>query len=108
MLSALDDHPGRWDTSSLVTILSSGVMWSKEVKSGLCRHIPQIVLMDSFGASEGLGFGLAVTTAEGGTNTAKFGIGEFCDVFDETDQKVEPGSGVQGFRSEEPRLNSSH
>src|SRR3546814_2565536 len=73
-------------------------MWSKEVKSCLCRHIPQIVLMDSFGASEGLGFGLAVTTAEGGTNTAKFGIGEFCDVFDETDQKVEPGSGV---RSEE-------
>src|SRR3546814_3281962 len=33
----------------------------------------------------------------GGTNTAKFGIGEFCDVFDETDQKVEPGSGVPGF-----------
>ena len=97
MLQALDENPGRWDTSSLVTIVSSGVMWSKEVKAGLCRHIPQVVLMDSFGASEGLGFGLSVTTAQGGTNTAKFGIGEFCDVFDENDQKVRPGSGIPGF-----------
>src|SRR3546814_11342868 len=30
MLQALDENPGRWDTSSLVTIVSSGVMWSKE------------------------------------------------------------------------------
>ena len=97
MLRALDEHPGRWDTSSLVSIISSGVMWSKEVKAGLCKHIPQVILMDSFGASEGLGYGLAVTTAQGGTNTAKFGIGEFCDVFDENDQKIEPGSGVPGF-----------
>ncbi|MBZ6377119.1 acyl-CoA synthetase [Pacificimonas flava] len=97
MLRALDENPGRWDTSSLVSIISSGVMWSKEVKAGLCRHIPQVVLMDSFGASEGLGFGLSVTTAQGGTNTAKFAIGEFCDVFDEQDRKVEPGSGVPGF-----------
>ncbi|WP_390583403.1 acyl-CoA synthetase [Erythrobacter sp. MTPC3] len=97
MLGALDDYPDRWDTSSLISIISSGVMWSKEVKAGLCKHIPQAVLMDSFGASEGLGYGLSVTTAEGGTNTAKFGIGEFCDVFDENDQKVEAGSGVPGF-----------
>ncbi|WP_339680754.1 acyl-CoA synthetase [uncultured Hyphomonas sp.] len=97
MLRALEENPGRWDTRSLVSIISSGVMWSKEIKAGLCKHIPQIVLMDSFGASEGLGFGLSVTTAQGGTNTAKFGIGEFCDVFDENDQKVEPGSGVPGF-----------
>ena len=97
MLRALEENPGRWDTRSLVSIISSGVMWSKEIKAGLCKHIPQVVLMDSFGASEGLGFGLSVTTAQGGTNTAKFGIGEFCDVFDENDQKVEPGSGVPGF-----------
>ena len=97
MLRALDENPDRWDTSSLITILSSGVMWSKEVKAGLCKHIPQVALMDSFGASEGLGYGLSVTTAEGGTNTAKFGIGEFCDVFDEEDKIVEPGSGVPGF-----------
>ena len=94
MLQALDAHPKRWDTSSLISIISSGVMWSKQVKAGLCKHIPQVILMDSFGASEGLGYGLS---AQGGTNTAKFGIGEFCDVFDENDRKVEAGSGVPGF-----------
>src|SRR3546814_1235077 len=40
---------------------------------------------------------LAITTAQGGTNTAKLSIGEFCDVFDENDRKGTPGSGVPGF-----------
>src|SRR3546814_20754590 len=42
-------------------------------------------------------YGRSITTAQGGTNTAKFAIGEFCDVFDEDDRKVTPGSGVPGF-----------
>ena len=58
MLKALEAAPGRYDTSSLISIVSSGVMWSREVKEALVRHIPQVVLMDSFGASEGLGYGL--------------------------------------------------
>ncbi|MGX7952920.1 acyl-CoA synthetase [Tsuneonella sp. HG249] len=97
MLRALDAAPGRYDTSSLISIVSSGVMWSREIKEGLVRHIPQVALMDAFGASEGLGFGLSVTTAQGSTNTAKFAIGEHCTVFDEHDRKVEPGSGTPGF-----------
>ena len=97
MLRALDAAPGRYDTSSLITIVSSGVMWSREVKEGLIRHIAQVALMDSFGASEGLGYGLSVTTAQGGTQTAKFAIGQHCDVFDENDQPVAPGSGVPGY-----------
>jgi len=97
MLCALDAAPGRYDTSSLISIVSSGVMWSREVKEGLIRHIPQVALMDSFGASEGLGFGLAITTAHGSTETAKFAIGQHCEVFDEQDRKVEPGSDVPGF-----------
>lgn len=97
MLRALDAAPGRYDTSSLIAIVSSGVMWSREVKDGLVRHIPQVALMDSFGASEGLGYGLSVTTAAGATQTAKFAIGPHCDVFDEHDQPVVPGSGVPGY-----------
>src|SRR3989344_1189710 len=97
MLAALDKDPGRYDTTSLISIISSGVMWSREVKDGLIRHIPQVALMDAFGASEGLGYGLSVTTALGSVQTAKFAIGEHCDVFDENDAKVEAGSGVPGF-----------
>ena len=50
--------------------------------------------MDSFGASEGLGYGLSVTTAQGGT-AAKFGIGEFCDVFDEMTGRSRRGAACQ-------------
>lgn len=97
MLAALDNARGRYDTSSLITIVSSGVMWGREVKEGLIRHIPQVALMDAFGASEGLGYGLSVTTALGSAQTARFVIGEHCDVFDENDDKVAAGSRVPGF-----------
>jgi len=97
MLAALDDAPEQFDTSSLVSIISSGVMWSREVKEGLIRHIRQVALMDAFGASEGLGYGLSVTTAQGAVQTARFVIGEHCDIFDENDARVEAGSGIPGF-----------
>ena len=62
MLAALEEQPGRYDTSSLVNIVSSGVMWSKEVKQALLRHIPQAIMVDSFGSSEAVGFGTSMMT----------------------------------------------
>ena len=97
MLKVLDEDPGRFDLSSVQTITSSGVMWSMEVKRGLIRHLPQVALMDSFGASEAVGFGMSVTTAEGVSETAKFVIGEHCKVFTEDGREIEPGSDEPGF-----------
>lgn len=97
MLRALDESPGKYDLSSLLTIVSSGVMWSAEVKRGLLRHIQHVVLGDSFGASEGLGFGASFMTAAGETKTAKFQIGEHCTVFDEAGNAVVRGSGALGI-----------
>lgn len=97
MLQGLEEAPGKYDLSSVVSILSSGVMWSTEVKRGLLKHMPNVVLMDSFGASEGLGFGSSIMTSAGEVKTAKFQIGGRCRVFDEDDQPVEPGSGKSGI-----------
>ncbi len=97
MLQSLDDDPGRWDVSSVLAIISSGVMWSSEVKQGLLKHMPQAALTDSFGASEAVGFGSSVTTAAGGTQTSKFEIGPACKVFTEDGREVLPGSGEAGF-----------
>ena len=97
MLSALDDQPERWDISSLATVISSGVMWSPEVKQGLLRHNANMVLIDSFGASEAVGFGRSETTADGGTEIAQFKIGEHCKVFDESFNEIQPGSDQVGF-----------
>ena len=97
MLKVLDETPGQYDLSSVASITSSGVMWSMEVKQGLIRHIPQVALMDSFGASEAVGFGMSVTTAEGVSETAKFEIGEHCKVFTEDGREIQPGSDETGL-----------
>jgi len=97
MLKVLNDNPGQYDLSSVNSITSSGVMWSMEVKRGLIEHIPQVALMDSFGASEAVGFGMSVTTAEGVVDTAKFEIGEHCKVFSEDGREIAPGSDESGL-----------
>ncbi|GAB5453924.1 MAG: acyl-CoA synthetase [Henriciella sp.] len=97
MLKVLDDTPGKFDLSSVNSITSSGVMWSMEVKRGLINHIPQVALMDSFGASEAVGFGMSVTTADGVVETAKFEIGQHCKVFSEDGREIEPGSDETGL-----------
>jgi acyl-CoA synthetase (AMP-forming)/AMP-acid ligase II len=97
MLKALEEHPGRWDLSALKLIVSSGVMWSREVKQGLLSHHKGMLLVDSFGSSEAVGFGTSVSSAAGETRTARFAIGESCKVFTEDHREVLPGSGERGF-----------
>jgi fatty-acyl-CoA synthase len=97
MLNALNANPGKYDVSSIAAIVSSGVMWSVEVKRGLLEHMPQAMLSDGFSSSEALGMGNSVMAKGVEAPTAKFAIGERCKVFDENDQPVEPGSGVPGM-----------
>ncbi|HLK26255.1 MAG TPA: acyl-CoA synthetase [Caulobacteraceae bacterium] len=97
ILNALNAHPGRYDVSSVAMLISSGVMWSLEVKEGLLEHMPNAVLNDGFSSSEALGLGASVMAKGAEVQTAKFTIGERCKVFDENDNPVEPGSGVPGM-----------
>jgi len=104
MLQVLDANPGKYDLFCVVNMVSSGVMWSVEVKRGLIRHIPQILLVDSFGSSESVGLGSSQMTKDGEIQTAKFTIGERCKVFDENDRLVEPGSGKTGMIAQCPPI----
>ena len=97
MLNALDAAPGKYDVSSLLGIISSGVMWSVEIKRGLLEHMPGCVLNDGFSSSEALGMGASVMAKGVEVQTAKFMLGERCKVFDENDQLVSPGSGIAGM-----------
>ena len=97
MLRALDENPGRWDLSSMVSMVSSGVMWSQEVKNGLIKHIPQVALLDSFGSSEAVGFAMSATTKDGEVPTAKFNLGTDVAVFTPDHKPVAPGSNEPGF-----------
>jgi acyl-CoA synthetase (AMP-forming)/AMP-acid ligase II len=97
LLNTLNAHPGKHDVSSVAVIVSSGVMWSLEVKQGLLEHMPGAMLNDAFSSSEALGMGASVMTKGSEVQTAKFMLGGRCKVFDENDQPVTPGSGVPGI-----------
>jgi fatty-acyl-CoA synthase len=99
LLDHLEAHPGMFDLSSLVLIVSSGVMWSRENKDGLLRHIPQVILFDSFGSSEAVGLGGSVSAAGAAEQTAKFALGPNTAVFNDNGERVQPGSEEIGMVS---------
>lgn len=95
MLAALEE--GDFDGGSVRLIGSSGVMWSREVKLGLLKHLPQAVLYDALGSSEAMGLGSSIMAAAGETTTATFKIGPSTKVFAEDGREVVPGSGEAGY-----------
>jgi fatty-acyl-CoA synthase len=96
ILASLDAHPGRWDLTSLVGIISSGVMWSEETKQGLLGHYPGMLLVDAFSSSEALGMGTSVSSGKSSARTARFSLGPEVRVIDPDGQDIEPGSGTSG------------
>jgi fatty-acyl-CoA synthase len=97
ILATLDEHPGRWKLSTLLAVISSGVMFSEETKRGLLRHHPTMMLVDAFSSSEALGMGASVSNASSTEHTAHFTLGPDVRVLDpETSKSVIPGSGEVG------------
>ena len=92
ILKTLDEFPGRWSLSSLIAILSSGVMWSEATKEGLLRHKPSLLLADLFSSSEALGIGTSISTGNAATHTASFRLGENATVLGDDNTVIEPGS----------------
>jgi fatty-acyl-CoA synthase len=98
MLRALEEADARrepYDLSSLLLLISSGVMWSEPVKRAFIERHPMIAY-DSLGSSEGVGFANAITTTDSKGETARFGIGPDTKVFTEDGREVKPGSGEVG------------
>jgi acyl-CoA synthetase (AMP-forming)/AMP-acid ligase II len=96
ILAALDADPDRWDLSSLVGIISSGVMWSEETKQGLLGHHPSMLLVDAFSSSEALGMGSSISSGASASKTAQFTLGPFVRVLDPDGNDVAPGSAQPG------------
>ena len=99
MVRSLDDarDAGRpYDLSTLLLVISSGVMWSAEVKRALQGHHP-VICYDSLGSSEGVGFANDIATPGQEIETARFRIGKSTSVFTEDGRAVEPGSGEIGM-----------
>jgi len=87
---------GGYDASSLLMINSSGVTFSPRVKKHLLEHLPHVVIIDSLGASEGLGRAEPVVAGEGKIPPMRFKLAEHMKVFDDNEEEVEPGSETIG------------
>jgi acyl-CoA synthetase (AMP-forming)/AMP-acid ligase II len=93
MLDALNraaSDGNAYDISSVQVIISSGVMWSAEVKQGLLQH-HDMRLMDTMGSTEG-GMGASVTTRDNPPATAKFSLNPGVIVLADDGEILSPGS----------------
>jgi acyl-CoA synthetase (AMP-forming)/AMP-acid ligase II len=86
------------DLSSLMAVVSSAALFSAPVKDEFFAHLPNLVITDAIGSSEGGNNGLTVVTP--GHTAMKSGptvhlLGQTV-VFDENLEPVVPGSGVIG------------
>ena len=84
-----------YDIESVTMMISSGVMWSSEVKEGLLAH-QEMLLVDAMGSTEG-GMGSSVSSRENpSAPTAKFTLNPGTIVITDEGKHVEPGSGEMG------------
>lgn len=96
VLEALDREPERWDLSSWSIVTSGGVLFSEEVKRGLLRHLPSLLIADVYGSSEAIAAARSITTAKSAQVRRSFAVGGAVAVLDPEDRPVVPGSGQVG------------
>ncbi|MEC8000411.1 MAG: AMP-binding protein [Pseudomonadota bacterium] len=97
LLESLQNSKNRnemYDISSLLLIISSGVMWSHEVKQELLNY-QDMILIDAMGSSEG-GMGSSITSRNMQSNTAQFKLNPGVIILDEDNNLVTPGSKTIG------------
>jgi len=85
-----------YDLSSLTQIVSSGVMFSREVKLALL-DFADLAIIDAMGSTEGSMGSSIVSRAAPPGETARFEINPTTKVFNERDEEVTPGSDEIGM-----------
>jgi acyl-CoA synthetase (AMP-forming)/AMP-acid ligase II len=99
LIEALEEDPTRHDLSSLLSVASSAAVFSPVVKDRFLELVPNALIVDAIGSSEGGHNGMVAiekgkTAMKGGGPT----VAPFRDavVLDDDLRPVEPGSGVVG------------
>ncbi len=85
-----------YDLSSLKAVISSGVMWTVEVKEQLLEWIPQAMLVDAAGSTEGT-MGISIMMKGLPAATGSFSSMPTTKVFTDEGRPVEPGSDEVGM-----------
>ena len=95
LIEALDSPElAEIDLSSFFVIGSGGAILSPTVKEAIAKRLPNVLVIDSLGASEtGFQGTVAGTDSEG---KPRFAMGEHTTVLDDAGKPVQPGDGVVG------------
>jgi len=95
-LEARESEGRAVDTASVRHVISSGAIWSAEIKDGL-RSRMTALLVDALGSTEGLSFGMSGASRDQGVSTAHFTLAPDSKVISEKGLEVSRGSGEQGI-----------
>ena len=93
-LKEAKENSNPYDLSSMKSMISSGVMWSSEIKDGLLE-MHDMTLFDAMGSTEG-GMGSSVSNREMPAKTAKFALNPGVIVLTDEGDEVQPGSEIMG------------
>ena len=94
LIEALEEDGADYDLSSFFVIGSGGAILSPTVKQKINEVLPNVLIVDSLGASEtGFQGSVAGSDAEG---KPRFVMGDHTLVIDDEGIPVEPGSGIVG------------
>ena len=101
MVEALEANPGRWDLSSFFALTSSAALFSVPVKERVFAQLPNIMIIDSIGSSEGGFNGLSSVGKDNPTGGSSGGlprVAPMADVIvvDDDMQPLTPGDGQVG------------
>ena len=95
LIEALEDEGADYDLSKFFVIGSGGAILSPTVKQKINEVLPNVLIVDSLGASEtGFQGSVAGADAEG---KPRFAMGDHTVVIDEAGVPIEPGSGIVGL-----------
>jgi acyl-CoA synthetase (AMP-forming)/AMP-acid ligase II/acyl-coenzyme A thioesterase PaaI-like protein len=100
LADALEQLPG--DTSSLIVIASAGAILSRSVREQLTRLLPNVMLINSFGASEAGHAGNALPDDDGAR--PRFMMDETCCVLGADGKPLPPGSTEVGRLARRGRI----
>jgi acyl-CoA synthetase (AMP-forming)/AMP-acid ligase II len=95
LADALDEPGADYDLSSLIALSSAGAVFSDTVREQLRKHLPNVFLVDAYGASE-TGHQGSATAESSPEKGLRFAMNERTAVLDDDLKPVEPGSGVVG------------
>jgi 3-oxocholest-4-en-26-oate---CoA ligase len=93
LVEALEESPGKWDLSSLFVVSSSGAVLTEETRGRFQTALPNIMVMEAYGASE-----LGHNGQEVGDGRRRvFKLNDDTKVLDENLDPVPPGSDLTGM-----------